>query len=104
MCWHGHNLWPRVKSRFSKLIVRTKLAIRQNRAAIAFVVMWIAANTAVFAKVLGVSTVDAALVAVCISKMPGGFIGAYQGFTEVVVFGLVASVVLSNVTSKYQPA
>jgi Trk K+ transport system NAD-binding subunit len=88
----------------SKLLIRTKLAFRQNRAAIAFVVMWLVANTALFAKVLSLSPFDAALVAVCIAKMPGGLIGAYQGFTEVVVFGLVASVVASNVTSKYQPA
>lgn len=88
----------------SKIIIRTKIAMRQNRGAIAFVVVWLIANTALFAKVLGLHTFDAALVAVCIAKMPGGWIGAYQGFTEVVVFGLVASVVLSNVTSKYQPA
>ncbi|MFO0736401.1 MAG: NAD(P)-binding protein [Labilithrix sp.] len=92
-----------MKSRFSKLVVRSRLAIRQNRVAIAFVVMWLVANTFLFAKVLSLSTIEAAKVALCMAKMPGGWIGAYQGFTEVVVFGLVASVVLSNVTSKYQP-
>jgi len=68
------------------------------------VLIWLVANTFAFGKVLHLGSFDAALVATCITKMPGGWLGAYQGFTEVVVFGLVASVVLSNVTSKYQPA
>lgn len=93
----------RVKSRFQKLVVRSRLALRQNRAAIAFVSIWLVANTVLFARLLHLSVHHAALVALCIQKMPGGLIGAYQGFTEVVVFGLVASVVLTNVTSKYQP-
>jgi Trk K+ transport system NAD-binding subunit len=48
-------------------------------------------------------TLDAALVSVCVLKMQGGWPGAYQSFTEVVVFGVIASVVLANVTSKYKP-
>jgi CPA2 family monovalent cation:H+ antiporter-2 len=36
-------------------------------------------------------------------KVQGGWPGAYQSFTEVVVFGVVASVVVANVTSKYKP-
>jgi Trk K+ transport system NAD-binding subunit len=90
-----------VKSRFHKLLVRTKLALRQNRAAIAFVLGWVVVNTVLLSRTLGLR--DAALVAVCITKMPGGWIGAYQAFTEVVVFGLVASVVFGNVTRKYRP-
>lgn len=92
-----------MKSRFHKLCVRSTLALRQNRAAIGFVLAWLTANTVVFSKTLDLKATSAALVAVCITKSPGGWVGAYQAFTEVVVFGLVASVVLGNVTSKYRP-
>jgi len=92
-----------MKSRFHKLCVRSTLALRQNRAAIGFVLVWLGANMVAFAKVFGMKALDAALVAACIQKAPGGWSGAYQAFTEVVVFGLVASVVLGNVTSKYRP-
>ena len=93
----------RMKSRFHKLRVRSTLALRQNRVAIVFVLAWLVTNGAIFTRALGMKAFDAALVAVCISKHPGGWVGAYQSFTEVVVFGLVASVVLGNITQKYRP-
>lgn len=90
-------------SRLSKITTRAKLALAQNRLPILFVLIWLGVNTAVFVRSYGMPTLEAALVASCITKMPGGYRGAYQAFTEVVVFGLIASVVLSNVTSKYRP-
>jgi Trk K+ transport system NAD-binding subunit len=92
-----------VKSRFKKLMIRIRLAARQNRAAIFFVAAWLGANFVFFVKSMGMSFSQAALVAACVTKTPGGWPGIYQGFTEVVVFGLVASVVLTNVTRKYRP-
>ncbi|HVH46985.1 MAG TPA: NAD-binding protein [Labilithrix sp.] len=92
-----------MKSRVQKLAVRLRLALRQNRAAIVFVLVWLSLNAVVFARAFRMKAVDGALVAACITKMPGGWPGVYQVFTEVVVFGVVASVVLTNVTRKYRP-
>jgi Trk K+ transport system NAD-binding subunit len=92
-----------VKSRAHKVVVRLALALRQNRAALAFVVTWLLVNIGVFVRVLGMRALDGVLVALCVTKIPGHWPGAYQSFTEVVVFGLVASVVLTNVTRKYKP-
>jgi Trk K+ transport system NAD-binding subunit len=79
------------------------LALQQNGAALFFVALWLCANAVVFMRVFQMRPIEAALVAACITKTPNGFPGAYQSFTEVVVFGLVASVVLANVTHKYKP-
>ncbi len=92
-----------MQSRAHKLLVRSRLALRQNRAALLFVGAWLAVNVMVFARGFGMTAVDAALVATCVMKRSGGWPGVYQAFTEVVVFGVVASVVLTNVTRKYRP-
>lgn len=92
-----------MKSRTQKLTARVALALRQNRVALAFVVVWLAGNAAVFVRVFHIPALAAALTAACVTKASGGWPGAYQSFTEVVVFGLVASVVVTNVTRKYRP-
>src|SRR5512135_12530 len=92
-----------MKGRANKIWTRARLAIRQNRAPLAFVVAWIAVNTAVFARVYAMPKLEALLVAVCVTKAQGGWTGVYQSFTEVVVFGVIASVVLTNVTRRYRP-
>lgn len=92
-----------VKSKTHKLAVRFALALRQNRIALFFVVGWLVANAIVFVRSFGMTASKAALVATCISKAPGGWTGIYQSFTEVVVFGLIASVIFTNVTRKYRP-
>ncbi|MDF2692776.1 MAG: TrkA-N:Sodium/hydrogen exchanger [Labilithrix sp.] len=92
-----------MNSRARKLVVRLRLALRQNRVALFFVGAWLAANAAVFVRSFHLKALDAMLVAACVTKMPSGWPGAYQSFTEVVVFGLVASVVVTNVTRKYRP-
>lgn len=92
-----------VNSRAYKLFVRGRLAFAQNRLALLFVVAWLATNMLVFVRLLHLDALHAALVAACVEKTSGGWPGAYQSFTEVVVFGVVASVVVTNVTRKYRP-
>jgi Trk K+ transport system NAD-binding subunit len=92
-----------MRSRFHKLVVRSQLAVRQNRFALLFVALWLSANTAVFTRVFHLRPMEAALVAVCVGRHQGGYFEVYRAFTEVVVFGLIASVVLTNVTRKYRP-
>lgn len=77
--------------------------MRQNRAAIAFVVGWIGVNAAVFIRFAGMPKLSAVLVAACVVKAQGGWAALYQSFTEVAVFGVIASVVLTNVTRRYRP-
>ena len=92
-----------MNSKASRFGVRAGLALRQNRAALLFIVFWLFANTLVFVRAFGLSTTGAALVALCVSKAAGGWPSVYQSFTEVVVFGVIASVVVTNVTRKYRP-
>lgn len=69
----------------------------------AFVVAWIGAGFLLFSRAAGLDVASAALSATCLSKSAAGWGAAYQSFTEIVVFGAVASVVVTNVTRKYQP-
>jgi Trk K+ transport system NAD-binding subunit len=92
-----------MNGRANKIWTRTRLALRQNGGAGAFVVGWVTLNAAVFARTYGMPKLNALLVAACVTKVQGGWTGFYQSFTEVVVFGVIASVVISNVTSKYRP-
>ena len=84
-------------------MVRAGLALRQNRASLLFIVLWLVAIYVVFVRSFGLSRSGAALVALCVSKASGGWPSVYQSFTEVVVFGVIASVVVTNVTRKYRP-
>jgi Trk K+ transport system NAD-binding subunit len=92
-----------MESKVSRFRVRAGLALRQNRGPLLFIAAWLVANYVILVRSFGFSRSAAALVAICVSKAPGGWPAAYQSFTEVVVFGLVASVVVTNVTRKYRP-
>ncbi|MDB4936401.1 MAG: TrkA-N:Sodium/hydrogen exchanger [Labilithrix sp.] len=92
-----------MQSKVSRFWVRAGLALRQNRGALLFIVAWLVANYAVFFRSFGMSRASAALVALCVAKASGGWPSVYQSFTEVVVFGVIASVVVTNVTRKYRP-
>lgn len=83
--------------------MRARLAVRQNRLPIAFVAGWLLVNFAVFARWFAMTKGQALLTALCVSKASGGWPGIYQSFTEVVVFGVVASLVVTNVTRRYRP-
>lgn len=84
--------------------MRLRLAVRQNLLAIGFVAGWLSVNAAVFASVRHEAWSTAIGTALCVTKASGGWPSAYQSFTELVVFGLVASMVASNVTRHYRPA
>ncbi|CAN5895768.1 hypothetical protein BH11MYX4_BH11MYX4_40780 [soil metagenome] len=92
-----------MQTKISRFWVRGGLALRQNRGALLFIAAWLAVNTMLFVRLFAMSKTNAALVAICVTKAPGGWPGIYQSFTEVVVFGLVASLVVSNVTRHYRP-
>lgn len=92
-----------MQSKVNRLWVRAGLALRQNRLALLFVFMWLAVNFAVLVRSVGMKEIDALLITFCVTKASGGWTGFYQSFTEVFVFGLVASMVVTNVTRKYRP-
>lgn len=83
--------------------VRAGLSVRQNRLALSFIAAWLAVNFIVLVRLFGMPKQTAALVAICVTKASGGWPSAYQSFTEVVVFGLVASALVTNVTRRYRP-
>lgn len=43
------------------------------------------------------------LMAICLDKPPGAWGRVYTSFTEVIVFGAIASFVIANVTRRYRP-
>lgn len=83
--------------------MRFRLALRQNRAALAFVAAWLAGNTLVLFQAYGFSRTKALATALCLTKVHEGWPSLYQSFTQVVVFGLVASMIATNVTRRYRP-
>ena len=83
--------------------IRLGVSVRQNATALLFIFVWIAVNFAVFFQVFGASPEDAALLAVCVQKAAGAWGRFYTTFTEVVVFGVVASMIVANVTRRYRP-
>ncbi len=87
--------------RIDKLATRMKLALAENRAAVLFVGSWLVLGAVVLSR--SMPWTDAALVATCLRKVDAGVLRLYQSFTEVVVFGVVASVVVTNVTQRHRP-
>ncbi len=83
--------------------MRIRLALRQNRGALAFVAAWLLGNATAFALVLHMPRAEALAVAACVTKAQAGWPVLYQSFTQFVVFGLVASMVATNVTRRYRP-
>ena len=92
-----------MRSKIGKLWTRTWCAIAENRAALLFVVVWLAAGVLVIARATGTSFAAALALAVCLQKVDAGPLRLYQTFTEVVVFGVVASLVVTNVTQRQRP-
>src|SRR5688500_14351792 len=92
-----------MQSKISRFWVRAGLALRQDRAALLFIAAWLAVNYVLLVRTFKMSRSGALLVAICVTKAAGGWPGIYQSFTEVVVFGLVASVVDATVTRHYRP-
>jgi Trk K+ transport system NAD-binding subunit len=83
--------------------IRLSVTVRQSAVAIAATAAWLLVNWAVFAQALGLPWSDAALVALCIRKAEGGWGRFYASFTEVAVFGVVASMMVANATRRYRP-
>ncbi|MFT3765551.1 MAG: NAD-binding protein [Minicystis sp.] len=86
-----------------RLWLRFAVTLRQSRVALGLTLSWLLANTVVFAALLRLPWKEAALAAVCIQKADGSWGRFYASFTEVVVFGAVASLVVANATRRYRP-
>ncbi len=86
-----------------RILLRIAITARQNWAALAFAAAWIAVNGVVFATALRLPWADAALAALCFHKVEGSWGRVYASFTEIVVFGAVASLVVADATRRYRP-
>lgn len=86
-----------------RLWARLKVTFRQNRGALLFLCAWLAANALIFSAMFRMQLDEAALTALCIRKVEGPWGRIYATFTELVVFGAVASGVVGNVTRRYRP-
>jgi Trk K+ transport system NAD-binding subunit len=86
-----------------RVLLRIAITARQNWAALAFAAAWLAVNGLVFALVLRLPAPEAALTALCFHKMEGSWGRFYAAFTELVVFGAVASLIVADATRRYRP-
>ncbi len=87
----------------NRAAARVVIALEQNRLALAFVGAWITASALVFGLALSHDLGDALLLALTLRRDPSELGRLYAGFTEVVVFGAVISVVIANVTRRWRP-
>lgn len=83
--------------------IRLAVTVRQSAAAIVITGTWLLVNGLVFAGPLGRRWDEAAFVALCIHKTEGAWGHFYASFTEVVIFGVVASMIVANATRRYRP-
>src|SRR5262245_28888454 len=83
--------------------LRIVITARQNWAALAFTGAWLVANGLFFAAVAKLPWNEAAAVALCLHKSEGSWGRFYASFTEIVVFGAVASLILADATRRYRP-
>lgn len=86
-----------------RLFLRVAITLRQNWVALALTVVWVALNALVFALALRLSPSEAALTALCLHKHESTWGRFYTSFTELAVFGAVASMIVANVTRRYRP-
>ncbi len=86
-----------------RFLLRIAITARQNRAALAVAAAWVAVNALIFGAALGRPWLDAVLVAVCVRRLDGAWGRLYGSFTELVVFGAVASLVVADATRRYRP-
>ncbi|MGZ3477180.1 MAG: NAD-binding protein [Polyangiales bacterium] len=77
------------------------IALAQNAAALLFVLFWLVANFFVFAPGHPLSETLEIVLGIARRESMWGHI--YQPFTEVVVFGVVVSLVVTNVTRRHRP-
>jgi voltage-gated potassium channel Kch len=86
-----------------RLFLRIAITAQQNRAALAVAAAWLVVNGVIFAVALGQAWPEAVLLALCFHKMEGSWGRLYAAFTELVVFGAVASLVVADATRRYRP-
>jgi len=86
-----------------RIFLRIAITARQNRAALAFTVAWLLASGLIFGAALGLPPTEAALVALCFHHTEGAWGRLYASFTELVVFGALASVIVADATRRYRP-
>lgn len=84
-----------------RLRARLVIAFTQNRLALAFIALWMACNALLFAR--GRTAIETFEVLIGLTRADGLWGHIYQPFTTVVVFGVIVSMVVSNVTRRHRP-
>ncbi len=84
-----------------RLRARIVIAITQNAIALAFVAVWMAGNALLFAP--GHTPFETFELLLGLTWQDSAWGRIYQPFTQVVVFGVVVSMVVSNVTRRHRP-
>lgn len=84
-----------------RLRARALVALGENALALLFVALWLSINALVFAR--GRAPPEIVELVFGIAKEESLWGRIYQPFTQVVVFGLVVSVVVTNVTRRHRP-
>jgi voltage-gated potassium channel Kch len=84
-----------------RLRARIIISLRENRIALAFVVLWLSVHAVLFAR--GHPPLETILVVLGIVRDASFWGAIYQPFTEFVVFGAIMAMVVSNITRRYRP-
>ncbi len=92
-----------MRGKIKRIGLRVLITARQNWAALAFAGAWVVVNGLVFAGVIGLSPGEAFLAAICVHKAGGTWGRLYASFTELVVFGALASLIVADATRRYRP-
>jgi Trk K+ transport system NAD-binding subunit len=79
------------------------LLLRQNARVLEFVIGWFVINLALFAWYLHRGWREAALITFYFKTGTGMWAAFYQAFSGFVVFGLIMSVIVTNLNRKYRP-
>src|SRR5271170_5664169 len=86
-----------------RFLLRMAITARQHRAALGVAAAWVVVNGVIFATALRQPWQEAVLVACCVHRIEGSWGRLYASFTELVVFGAVASLVVESATRRYRP-
>ena len=86
-----------------RFLLRMAITARQHRATLGVAAAWVVVNGVIFAAALRQPWQDAVLVACCVHRIEGSWGRLYASFTELVVFGAVASLVVEDATRRYRP-
>lgn len=86
-----------------RLWIKGNLLLRQNAAVLVVIALWCAANFLIFWSVVGRGAREALLIVFYFEHDSSSWGNFYATFSDLVIFAVIVSVVMSNLHRRYQP-